>query len=114
MFKVEIKNLRIKAKIGVTAKERKKYQLLFVTIIFNYKVLNKANVNNIKFLKDYSLIIKFLKNFVANSRYKTLEKLITESKRILQKKFQLKSLSLKINKTSVAKKHKSDSISVEE
>ena len=114
MFKIQIKNLKVKAKIGVSLSERKKYQLLIVTLDFNYHIPNKTNRDNVKFLKDYSVIIKYLKDFIMKSRYKTLEKLITESKRRLKKQFQLKSINLKIDKPSVAKKYGCDSISVEE
>ena len=47
MFKVEIKNLSIKANIGITAKERAKKQLLKVTLSFNYFVNSSLNLNNI-------------------------------------------------------------------
>ena len=47
MFKVEIKNLSIKANIGITDKERAKKQLLKVTLSFNYFVNNSLNLNNI-------------------------------------------------------------------
>ena len=53
MFKVEIKNLSIKANIGITAKERLKKQLLKVTLSFKYSVKNSLNLNNIKNVKDY-------------------------------------------------------------
>ena len=38
MFKVEIKNLSISANLGITELERKKKQLLKVTLSFDYKV----------------------------------------------------------------------------
>ena len=37
MFKVEIKNLSISANLGITELERKKKQLLKVTLSFDYK-----------------------------------------------------------------------------
>ena len=114
MFKIQIKNLKVKTKIGVSLSERKKFQLLIITLNFSYQIPNNTNQDNIKFLKDYSVIIKYLKDFIIKSRYKTLEKLITESKKRLKKQFQLKSINLKIDKPSVAKKYGCDSISVEE
>ena len=47
MFKVEIKNLSISANIGITAQERKKKQLLKVTLEFSYPVKNSLDLNNI-------------------------------------------------------------------
>ena len=114
MFKVEISNIRIKTKIGISASERRKKQLLNVSIKFNYSLPTKADNNNIQSLKDYSAIIKFLKNYIKKSRYKTLEKLILECKKKLKKQFQIKTLLLRIEKPIVAKKYGCDSISVSE
>ena len=63
MFKVEIKNLSISANIGITAQERKKKQLLKVTLEFIYPVKNSLDLNNINNVKDYSSITKYLKTF---------------------------------------------------
>ena len=76
MFKVEIKNLSIKANIGITDKERAKKQLLKVTLSFNYFVNNSLNLNNIENVKDYSSITKYLKEKITNSNSHTLENLI--------------------------------------
>ena len=46
MFKVEIKNLSISANLGITELERKKKQLLKVTLSFDYKVKDSLNLNN--------------------------------------------------------------------
>ena len=45
MFKVEIKNIKIKTKIGVSTLERKKTQLLFVSLIFTYNLPKKLNAD---------------------------------------------------------------------
>ena len=52
MFKVEIKNLSISANLGITELERKKKQLLKVTLSFDYKVKDSLNLNNINSVKD--------------------------------------------------------------
>ena len=44
MFKVKIKNIKIKAKIGVSKKERKKTQALYVTLSFKYNLLETSLV----------------------------------------------------------------------
>ena len=112
MFKVEIKNLEIKARIGITAEERKKFQKLLISIIFKYGINKKNKLDDIKYLKSYSAIIKFLKIFIQNSEYKSLEKLVEESSLIVQKKFKIKKVFVSINKIDVAKKYKCESISV--
>jgi len=112
MFKVEIKQLKVKINIGVSSKERQRRQLVLISLRFNYRISSKFIVDDIKYLKDYSEIIKFVKNFAENSKYQTLEKLILETKSILKKKFSLDGIFLKIEKPEVAKKYKCSSISV--
>ena len=112
MFKVEIKNLSIKANIGITDKERAKKQLLKVTLSFNYFANNSLNLNNIENVKDYSSITKYLKEKIINSNSHTLENLIIKLSKDLEKKFKIKDIKIKINKTAVAKKYGADSVSV--
>jgi len=112
MFKVEIKNLSIKANIGITAKERAKKQLLKVTLSFNYFVNSSLNLNNIVNVKDYSSITKYLKEKIKNSNSHTLDHLIIKVSKDLEKKFKIKNIKIKINKTAVAKEYGADSVSV--
>ena len=112
MFKVEIKNLSIKANIGITSKERAKKQLLKVTLSFNYFVNSSLNLNNIENVKDYSSITKYLKEKIKNSNSHTLEHLIIKTSKDLEKKFKIKDIKIKINKIAVAKKYGADSVSV--
>ena len=112
MFKVEIKNLSVNTFIGVSMKERKKKQLLKVSLNFKYSVSKNKELDNIKNLKDYSNITKFLKNYIEHNSCKTLEKLVSETVKTISKKFNLKNVKLTINKTIVAKKYGCDSLSV--
>ena len=86
MFEVEIKNLKTKARIGMTFQERKKFQTLFITLNFKYSINNKRKLDDIKYLKDYSSIVRFLKIFVEKSQYKSLERLVFECSNVLEKK----------------------------
>ena len=65
MFDVEIKNLKIFANIGITPDERKKKQLLKVTLNFSYSVGKGKDLEAMNNLKDYSKITKSLKQFKA-------------------------------------------------
>ena len=112
MFKVEIKNLSINANIGITAQERKKKQLLKVTLEFSYHVKNSLDLNKINNVKDYSSITKYLKNFIKESQSHTLEHLITKTSNVLEKEFKIKNVKITINKTAVAKKYGAESLSV--
>ena len=92
MFKVEIKNLSISANLGITERERKKKQLLKVTLSFDYKVKDSLNLNNINNVKDYSAITKFLKTYIKESKSHTLEHLISKISKALEKKFKIKNI----------------------
>ena len=112
MFEVEIKNLKTKAHIGITKKERQMSQPLTVTLSFQYSVAKANQLDDIKYLKDYSVIIKSLRLFIETSRYKSLEKLVVECSKEIKKKFKLKKVYVSINKVAVAKKYGSVSLRV--
>ena len=112
MFTVIINKLKVRTFIGVKLNERKKKQTLHVSIKFSYNIKKKSNLDKINNLISYSDVIKLIKNYIESSRFKTLEKLITESKNELNKKFQMKNLSVRISKPTIAKKLESHSISV--
>ena len=48
MFEVEIKNLKTKARIGISSQERKKFQKLLVTLRFKYSINTSKKLDNIK------------------------------------------------------------------
>ena len=73
MFTVRVNKLKVYTKIGVSIQERKKKQLLLVSIKFSYKVNNNRNVDNINNLISYTDIKKFLKTYIESSQCQTLE-----------------------------------------
>ena len=112
MFEVEIKNLKTKARIGISVQERKKFQTLLITVRFKYLIKNKKKLDSIEHLKNYSSIIKFLKLFIEKSEFKSLERLVFECSLALEKKYKIKKVFISINKVEVAKRYKCESISV--
>ena len=112
MFKVEIKNLKTKACIGIFDNERMKPQPLTVTLSFKYNIARYNQLDDIKYLKDYSVITKSLKAFIENSCYKSLEKLVVECSKKMKKNFKLKEVYISINKVDVAKRYGCESLSV--
>ena len=112
MFEVEIKNLKTKAHIGITDKERKKLQPLIVTLCFQYNLAKPSQLDDIKYLKDYSAITKSLKFFIETSHYKSLEKLVVECSKEMKRKFKLDKVYMSINKVAVAKRYGCDSLRV--
>ena len=112
MFTVKINKLKVHARIGVSATENAKSQPLLVTLKFSYKVNKNKNLDHIGNLKSYSKIKNFIKEYIKSSRYKTLEKLIIESSKVLKKKFKIQNISLEIEKPETAKKYGCLSVSV--
>ena len=112
MFTVRINKLKVRTKIGVSVYERKKKQLLLVSIKFSYKVNSNKNVDNINNLISYTDIKKFLKAYIESSRCRTLEKLIIECSQRLRKRFKIQNASIEMEKPEVAKKYECQSISV--
>ena len=112
MFKVEIKNIKTKAHIGMPDKERIKPQPLTVTLSFKYSIAKNDQLDDINYLKDYSSITKSLKMFIENSRYKSLERLVVECSKKMKKKFKLKEVYMSINKVAVAKRYGCESLRV--
>ena len=112
MFTVRINKLKVRTKIGVSIQERRKKQLLLVSIKFSYKVNSNKNVDNINNLISYTDIKKFLKTYIESSRCRTLEKLIIECSQRLRKRFKIQNVSIEMEKPEVAKKYECQSISV--
>jgi len=112
MFTVRINKLKVRTKIGVSIQERRKKQLLLVSLKFSYKVNKNQNIDNINNLISYTDIKKSLKTYIESSRCRTLEKLIIECSPMLRKRFKIQNVSIEIEKSDVAKKYGCQSISV--
>ena len=112
MFTVRINKLKVRTKIGVSIQERRKKQLLLVSLKFSYKVNKNQNIDNINNLISYTDIKKFLKTYIESSKCRTLEKLIIECSQMLRKRFKIQNVSIEIEKSDVAKKYGCQSISV--
>jgi len=112
MFTVRINKLKVRTKIGVSIQERRKKQLLLVSLKFSYKVNKNQNIDNINNLISYTDIKKYLKTYIESSRCRTLEKLIIECSQMLRKRFKIQNVSIEIEKSDVAKKYGCQSISV--
>ena len=68
--------------------------------------------SNFRWIPNYSSITKYLKEKITNSNSHPLENLIIKLSKDLEKKFKIKDIKIKINKTAVAKKYGADSVSV--
>ncbi len=112
MFKIKIDQLKVMANIGTSLKERRKKQPLLITVSFEYKFSKIKNPDNINNLISYSELKKYISDFIYQSKYQTLEKLILECKKILKKEFKIKKIFILIEKPNIAKKYNCRSVSV--
>ncbi len=69
-----------------------------MTLNFSYNVPKIKDLEKMSNLKDYSSITKSLKKFINESKYNTLEKLIIASSLMLEKKFKIKNIKMKVKK----------------
>ncbi len=54
----------------------------------------------------------FLRHILQNQSHTPIEHLISKTSKALEKKFKIKNIKIKINKTAVAKKYGAESVSV--
>ena len=90
---------------------KKKKQLLKVTLNFSYTVPKGKDLESMSNLKDYSGITKSLKQYINQSKHLPRE-INYSSSHMLEKRFKLKKVKLKVNKTAVAKRYGAESVSV--
>lgn len=112
MFTIKIDQLKVRAEIGTSKKERSHKQLLLVSLSCSYNLKKGVNSNNVNNLINYSDILKHLNHYIGNSKFQTLEKLILECKYDLKRQFHIQNVFLEIKKPAVANKYRCRSISV--
>ena len=111
-FFIEIEDLKVDTIIGVFDEERLKPQTILISIKCQLDLDHNQDLDNIENVTSYSDIKKEIVTFVSASQYKTLEKLITELKKQLDKQFPIKIEKLEINKIEIAKKYNAKKVSV--
>ena len=111
-FFIEIEDLKVDTIIGVFDEERLKPQTILISIKCQLDLDHNQDLDNIENVTSYSDIKKEIVTFVSASKYKTLEKLITELKKQLDNQFPIKIEKLEINKIEIAKKYNAKKVSV--
>ena len=111
-FFIEIEDLKVDTIIGVFDEERLKPQTILISIKCQLDLDHNQDLDNIENVTSYSDIKKEIVTFVSASQYKTLEKLITELKKLLDNQFPIKIEKLEINKIEIAKKYNAKKVSV--
>jgi len=111
-FLIEIKDMSVHCIIGVYDEERLKPQELLITIKCQINLDENQDLDNIDNVTSYADLKSEITDFVSSSKYKTLEKLITELQKIILKKFPIEIQLLEINKIVIAKKYNAQKVSI--
>jgi FolB domain-containing protein len=111
-FLIEIKDMSVHCIIGVYDEERLKPQELLITIKCQINLDENQDLDNIDNVTSYADLKSEITDFVSSSKYKTLEKLITELQKVILKKFPIDIQLLEINKIVIAKKYNAQKVSI--
>ena len=111
-FLIEIKDMSVQCIIGVYDEERLKPQELLITIKCQINLDENQDLDNIDNVTSYADLKSEITDFVSSSKYKTLEKLITELQKVILKKFPIEIQLLEINKIVIAKKYNAQKVSI--
>jgi len=95
-MKVQIKNLKFQCIIGILKEERKTKQKVIVNIKFNY------NYKKQNFI-DYSEVAQLVEQNLKKQRFGLIEDAILDTKDLLEYKFDIKKLKIKITKPDILK-----------
>ncbi len=95
-MKVNIKKLEFKCIIGILDFERKKKQKVIIDISFKY------NYKKGDFI-DYSEVAFLVKQNLKQQKFGLIEDAIVDTKELLEFKFDIKNLKIKITKPDILK-----------
>jgi dihydroneopterin aldolase len=96
MMKVKINNLEFKTIIGILKDERKNKQKVIVDLSFKYDYKNSDFI-------DYSEVALLVKQNIKQQRFGLIEDAILDTKDLLEYKFNIKKLKMKITKPDILK-----------
>lgn len=96
--KIFIQDLRIPCLIGIFDWERKKKQIVSVSLEFPAVLAKAAKTDRIQDAVDYKKIAKRTIDFVSQSRFFLIEALIEKLAAVLLREFRLKEITLQVEK----------------
>lgn len=111
MAKIEIKNLKLRAIIGIYEWERKHKQDVVINITIIYDAKKASASDNIKDTVDYKAITKDIIKLVEGSKYKLIEKLAAAILKIVLSDKKVKEAVVRVDKPFALRF--ADSVSVE-
>lgn len=96
--KIFIRELKVPCLIGIFDWERKRKQLVSIDLEFPAPISKAARTDKIQSAIDYKKIAKRTIQFVSQSRFYLIETLIEKLAALLIKEFQLKEITLQVEK----------------
>ena len=103
MDRIFIKDLLIRAVIGVNEWERKSLQDILININIEFDVTNSAKSDNIKDTLNYRSLSKRIIKYVENSKHFLVESLATEIARICCIEFSASKSTVRIEKPNAVR-----------
>lgn len=111
MAKIHIKNLKLRAIIGIEEWERKNKQDIVINILIDFDATKSAQTDDINDTVDYKIITKKIINLVETSNYFLLEKLTDNILKIVTNNKKVLAATVRVDKPFALRF--SDSVSVE-
>lgn len=95
-MKVEISNLTFKCIVGILDFERVKKQKVVINLSFEYDFENNSFI-------DYAEVSKLIEQGMKKEKFKLLEDAIIYFENLLNKKYKIQNLNIKISKPNIIK-----------
>ena len=111
--KVFIKNLRVKAVVGVFEWERCIEQILQLDLEMTVDIAKAAQSDDLKDTIDYKAVAKRAKNFIEESRYQLVETIADRLANILLQEFSISYIRMTMSKPKAVRDSEAVGIIIE-
>lgn len=98
MDKIIIKDLLLRGIIGINPDEREKKQDILLNIVLYTDIRRAAETDNIEDAANYKAISKRVIEFVEQSSYFLVERLVTEIARLILTEFPISRVQVRVEK----------------
>jgi len=109
---ITIEGLEVRCNIGVSARERKVPQSLFVDIIMRVDIDRAVKSDRVSDTGNYREVCDWIKKFVENSEYHLVESLAESLAAGILKAFNVTEVTLSINKPEAVPEAKTAGITI--
>ncbi len=113
MDKIIIKDLLLRGIIGINPDERVKKQDILLNIVMYHDIRRAAESDEIRDAANYKEISKRVIEFVENSSYLLVERLVTEVARLILTEFSISRVQVRVEKPGALRFAKSVGIEID-